>query len=173
MDRPHDLGGRMNFGPPYYEHWLTAAATMAVESGIVSTAGVEKRARGAFALARPVRVGPLDDIGTGPTKFAVGCGTTAPSACRTWRRTAVRARRRACIPCGSTRVRSGVTHRHGPRSSPICRTATWRRHEHRTRAGRAARALHNVVVCTLCSCYPWAPMDPALLRTRPASAAQG
>jgi nitrile hydratase beta subunit len=122
MDGPHDLGGRMDFGPvvvepdepvfharweaaamvlvsavtppgatlssfrhtvermdpahylgsPYYEHWLTAAATMAVESGVVGLDELEKRAGGGFPLARPARVGPLDDIGTGATRFVVG-----------------------------------------------------------------------------------------------------
>jgi nitrile hydratase len=66
MDPAHYLGS------PYYEHWLTAAATMAVESGVVSHEELEKRAGGAFPLARPVRTGPLDDIGTGATRFAVG-----------------------------------------------------------------------------------------------------
>jgi hypothetical protein len=156
MDPAHYLAS------PYYEHWLTAAATMAVESGIVSTAGLEKRARGAFPLARPVRVGPLDDIGTGPTRFAVGCGTTAPSACRTWRRTAVRARRRA------HRHRL-LAHRYGAvKELGIDGPEI----EHLVVVENTP-TLHNVVACTLCSCYPWAPMDPALLRTRPASAAQG
>lgn len=40
----------------YYEHWLTSAATMAVESGAVSVEELEERAGGRFPLSRPVEV---------------------------------------------------------------------------------------------------------------------
>jgi nitrile hydratase beta subunit len=124
MDGPHDLGGRMNFGPvfiepdepvfrerweaaalvmvgvvsaqlpnstpsyfrhtvermdpahylssPYYEHWLTAAATMAVEAGLSSPKELETRAHGPFPLARPARSVRVNDLGTGSPRFAVG-----------------------------------------------------------------------------------------------------
>ena len=39
----------------YYEHWLTGAATLLVERGVVSAAELEARAGGAFPLAGPVR----------------------------------------------------------------------------------------------------------------------
>ena len=41
----------------YYEHWLTAAATMAVEEGLVTTAELNERA-GAFPLSLPVSTDP-------------------------------------------------------------------------------------------------------------------
>jgi nitrile hydratase beta subunit len=54
----------------YYEHWLTAAASVAVESGAVEHAELESRAGGAFPLAHP----PADPqvAGTGAQRFAVG-----------------------------------------------------------------------------------------------------
>src|SRR5258707_6066265 len=38
----------------YYEHWLTAAATLAVEHGLVTRAELEGRAGGRVPLSRPV-----------------------------------------------------------------------------------------------------------------------
>lgn len=40
----------------YYEHWLTSAATMAVESGAVTLDELEERAGGRFPLSRSVDV---------------------------------------------------------------------------------------------------------------------
>ena len=37
----------------YYERWLTAAATIAVESGLVTHEELERRAGGRFRLSRP------------------------------------------------------------------------------------------------------------------------
>lgn len=54
----------------YYEHWLTAAATIAVESGVVTPAELERRAGGAFPLARPAVQPEID--GTGTQRFEVG-----------------------------------------------------------------------------------------------------
>jgi nitrile hydratase beta subunit len=54
----------------YYEHWLTAAATMAVENGVVTRDELEERAGGAFPLTRAA-VDPHAD-GTGEQRFAVG-----------------------------------------------------------------------------------------------------
>lgn len=54
----------------YYEHWLTAAASLAVESGIVTREELEARAGGAFPLSRP-SVEPQVE-GTGAQRFAVG-----------------------------------------------------------------------------------------------------
>jgi nitrile hydratase beta subunit len=47
----------------YYEHWLTAAATLAVEHGLVSAADLEARAGGRFPLSGPVRAAPVVDAG--------------------------------------------------------------------------------------------------------------
>jgi nitrile hydratase len=42
----------------YYEHWLTAAATLAVEKGMISAAELEEKVGGTFPLSRPVREEP-------------------------------------------------------------------------------------------------------------------
>jgi len=57
----------------YYEHWLTGAATMAVEAGAVSPDELEHRAGGGFPLSRPDR-GVLPDDLTPRTepRYAVG-----------------------------------------------------------------------------------------------------
>jgi nitrile hydratase len=47
MDPVHYLGS------PYYEHWLTGFATLAVEKGVVSRQELEARCGGAFPLSRP------------------------------------------------------------------------------------------------------------------------
>lgn len=47
MDPSHYLGS------PYYEHWLTAFATLAVEKDVVSRQELEARCGGAFPLSRP------------------------------------------------------------------------------------------------------------------------
>jgi nitrile hydratase subunit beta len=47
MDPVHYLGS------PYYEHWLTGFATLAVENGLVSGHELEARCGGAFPLSRP------------------------------------------------------------------------------------------------------------------------
>lgn len=54
----------------YYEHWLTAAATIAVESGAVTLEELESAAGGAFPLARAEV--PPDVDGSGGRRFAVG-----------------------------------------------------------------------------------------------------
>jgi nitrile hydratase len=64
MDPEHYLASS------YYEHWLTAAASVAVESGVVDHAALEQRAGGAFPLSRPP-VEP-DVQGSGGRRFAVG-----------------------------------------------------------------------------------------------------
>lgn len=38
---------------PYYEHWLTATATLAIEAGMVDEAALSKRAGGRFPLSNP------------------------------------------------------------------------------------------------------------------------
>src|SRR5262249_6243900 len=58
----------------YYEHWLTGAATLAVEHGLVTQEELAARAGGRFPLSGPVRAGPLADAGpeAGPPRFAPG-----------------------------------------------------------------------------------------------------
>jgi nitrile hydratase len=58
----------------YYEHWLTAAATLAVEHGLVSRADLEARAGGLFPLSGPVLAAPVVDPGPDISEpaFAVG-----------------------------------------------------------------------------------------------------
>jgi nitrile hydratase len=56
----------------YYEHWLTAAATLAVEAGLVTRDELEERARGAFPLSGPERAEPVTDAPPGRSRFAVG-----------------------------------------------------------------------------------------------------
>jgi nitrile hydratase beta subunit len=63
MDPEHYLASS------YYEHWLTAAATIAVESGVVTTAELESHADGPFPLARPPAQPQVD--GTGAQRFVV------------------------------------------------------------------------------------------------------
>src|SRR5713101_6930078 len=47
----------------YWEHWLTAAATLAVEHGLVTRAELETRAGGGFPLGGPVLALPVVDAG--------------------------------------------------------------------------------------------------------------
>jgi nitrile hydratase beta subunit len=58
----------------YYEHWLTALATLLVEEGVVSRRELEERA-GGFPLSRPSRLQPgdVDTISSAETpRFSVG-----------------------------------------------------------------------------------------------------
>lgn len=64
MDPEHYLASS------YYEHWLTAAASVAVESGVIERAELEARAGGPFPLARPS--GEPQVEGSGAQRFAVG-----------------------------------------------------------------------------------------------------
>ena len=58
----------------YYEHWLTAAATLAVEHGLVTRSELETRAGGRFPLSGPALVPPVADVGpdVDAPRFAVG-----------------------------------------------------------------------------------------------------
>jgi nitrile hydratase subunit beta len=58
----------------YYEHWLTAAATLAVEHGLVTHAELEDRAAGQFPLSSPVLAPAVRDAGPDldEPRFAVG-----------------------------------------------------------------------------------------------------
>jgi nitrile hydratase subunit beta len=58
----------------YYEHWLTAVSTLAVEAGVTSQAELVARAGGAYPLSRPARPAPpagAVDARTEP-RFALG-----------------------------------------------------------------------------------------------------
>ena len=58
----------------YYEHWLTAAATLAVEHGLVTQAELEARAGGRFPLSGPVLTPTVVDAGpdVGEPRLGVG-----------------------------------------------------------------------------------------------------
>ena len=58
----------------YYEHWLTAAATLAVEHGLITLADLEERAGGRFPLSGPVLAPPIVDGGANvdEPRFQVG-----------------------------------------------------------------------------------------------------
>jgi nitrile hydratase beta subunit len=58
----------------YYEHWLTAAATLAVEHGLVARSALEEAAGGPFPLSGPVTAPPVTDAGTDVSepRFAPG-----------------------------------------------------------------------------------------------------
>lgn len=64
MDPEHYLASS------YYEHWLTAAATIAVESGAVDRDELEARAGGRVPLARTEEPPAVE--GTGEQRFAAG-----------------------------------------------------------------------------------------------------
>ena len=58
----------------YYEHWLTAAATLAVEHGLVTRSELEARAGGRFPLSGPVLAPAVADAGPdiAEPRFGVG-----------------------------------------------------------------------------------------------------
>ncbi len=53
----------------YYEHWVTAAATLAVEHGLVTQEVLDLRAGGPFPVSRPVTAEPQVDV-NGDTALA-------------------------------------------------------------------------------------------------------
>jgi nitrile hydratase subunit beta len=64
MDPDHYLASS------YYEHWLTAAATIAVESGVVTREELDALAGGSVPVARAEE--PPDVDGTGEQRFVAG-----------------------------------------------------------------------------------------------------
>ncbi|MBV9411261.1 MAG: nitrile hydratase subunit beta [Acidimicrobiia bacterium] len=56
----------------YYEHWLTAAATLAVEAGLVTREELEERTGGPFPLAGQVRAGDIHVSALPRARFQVG-----------------------------------------------------------------------------------------------------
>ena len=122
----------------YYEHWLTAAATLAVEHGLLTREELEARAGGPFPLSGPVLGPPVTGPGTGPgePRFHAGdrvrvrdwhppghtrcpryirgrpaswCGWTATTRCPMSRRTAPLAGTSRPTRCGSTPRNCGPT----------------------------------------------------------------
>jgi nitrile hydratase len=58
----------------YYEHWLTAAATLAAEHGLVTASELEDAAGGPFPLSGAVTAPPVPDAGPDVTepRFSAG-----------------------------------------------------------------------------------------------------
>ena len=73
----------------YYEHWLTAAATLAVEHGLVTRSELEARSGGRFPLSGPVLAPLVTDAGPDVDEARFGVGD--------------RVRVRECHPAGHTR----------------------------------------------------------------------
>ena len=56
----------------YYERWVTAAATIAVDAGIVTHAELETRAGGRYPLSEPVTADTITDPPAGRSRLTVG-----------------------------------------------------------------------------------------------------
>jgi nitrile hydratase subunit beta len=57
---------------PYFEHWLTAFATLLVERGLLTTEQLEARSTGRFPLSRPSQAPSWTAPATRGPRFAVG-----------------------------------------------------------------------------------------------------
>jgi len=57
---------------PYYEHWVTATATLAVEAGLLTHEELEQRAGGPFPLSGPVLTGDVHAPAPHQARFKVG-----------------------------------------------------------------------------------------------------
>ncbi|HLM84929.1 MAG TPA: nitrile hydratase subunit beta [Solirubrobacteraceae bacterium] len=68
MDPAHYLGS------PYFEHWLTAFATLLVERGVLTREELEAHAGGSFPLSRPPQAlsWAAASAGDARSRFAVG-----------------------------------------------------------------------------------------------------
>ena len=67
MDPAHYLGS------PYFEHWLTAFATLLVEQGVLAGEELEARTGGPFPLSRPSQAPRWTAVaGDAGSRFAVG-----------------------------------------------------------------------------------------------------
>jgi nitrile hydratase len=62
----------MYLATSYYGRWVTAAATLAVEAGIVTHEELERYAGGPFPLSWPVTAPEATDVPEGRTRFGVG-----------------------------------------------------------------------------------------------------
>jgi nitrile hydratase subunit beta len=58
----------------YYEHWLTAAATLAVEHGLMTRSDLQTRAGGRFPLSGPVLAPSVADAGLDVAEPRFGLG---------------------------------------------------------------------------------------------------
>jgi len=58
----------------YYERWLTAAATLAAEHGLVTSSELDARAGGRFPLSGPVLAPPVLDAGPDVSEPRFGAG---------------------------------------------------------------------------------------------------
>lgn len=58
----------------YYEHWLTAAATLAVEHGLMTHSELEARAGGRIPLSGPVLAPPIAEAGPDVVEPRFGVG---------------------------------------------------------------------------------------------------
>jgi nitrile hydratase beta subunit len=68
MDPAHYLGS------PYFEHWLTAFATLLVEQGVLTREELEARTGGPFPVSRPSQAPPWTAAAAGDarSRFTVG-----------------------------------------------------------------------------------------------------
>lgn len=66
MDSDHYLSSS------YYEHWLTAAATAAMEAGLVTPQQLDEAAGGHFPLSRAAEQPAVEQMGTGAERFRIG-----------------------------------------------------------------------------------------------------
>jgi nitrile hydratase subunit beta len=66
MDPSHYLSSR------YFEHWLTAFATLLVERGVLTREQLEARSKGPFPLSRASQAPPWTAAGSHCSRFAVG-----------------------------------------------------------------------------------------------------
>jgi nitrile hydratase len=66
MDPMHYLGS------PYFEHWLTAFATLLVERGVLTHEELERQSKAPFPLSRPSQAPAWRAGGTVGSRFAVG-----------------------------------------------------------------------------------------------------
>jgi nitrile hydratase len=68
MDPAHYLGS------PYFEHWLTAFATLLVERGVLTREELEARTGGSFPVSRPSQAPPWTAAAAGDarSRFTVG-----------------------------------------------------------------------------------------------------
>ena len=68
----------------YYERWLTAAATIAVESGLVTHEELERRAGGRFRLSQPPLIDEVQSLSRGQAlpgrRPGAGAGLAPPRA---------------------------------------------------------------------------------------------
>jgi nitrile hydratase subunit beta len=66
MDPSHYLGS------PYFEHWLTAFATLLIEQGVLTREQLEARAKGPFPLSRASRAPRWTAAAPQAPRFSVG-----------------------------------------------------------------------------------------------------